>query len=147
MSLAKELTEALHEWSEIYMRRSGRDFKLFMDETGLSFSQLTILMRLYHRGSCNVCELGAQLGVTNAAISQSIDRLVNLDLIERTENPDDRRAKQLALAPKGQTLIEKSIEVRCQWIEALTTSLTPEQQKITFSAITWLTEAAQATKE
>ena len=35
----KELIEVIHEWSEVFMRRSGRDFKRFMDETGLSFSK------------------------------------------------------------------------------------------------------------
>ncbi len=147
MSPARELTRVIHEWSEVFMRRSGRDFKRFMDETGLSFSQLMVLMRLFHGGACGVSELGVQLGVTNAAASQSIDRLVNLGLIERTEDPRDRRAKQLSLTRKGQTLIEKSLQARSQWIEDLTEALTPEQQKITISALTLLTQAARDTRE
>ena len=76
MSSTKALTEVIHEWSEVFMRRSGRDFKRFMDETGLSFSQLIVLMRLYHGSKSGVSEIGEQLGITNAAASQSIDRLV-----------------------------------------------------------------------
>ena len=64
-----------------------------MEETGLSFSQINILMRLLHGGNTGVSEVGSQLGVTNAAASQAVDRLVQLGLIERTEDPDDRRAK------------------------------------------------------
>ncbi len=147
MSPGKELTAVLHEWTEIFMRRSGRDFKRFMDDTGLSFSQLMVLMRLYHGGRSGVTELGTQLRITNAAASQSIDRLVHLGLIERGEDPNDRRAKKLALTRKGEALIQKSIEARCQWIERLTEVLTPEQQKITISALTLLTQAAKATRE
>ena len=147
MSPTKELTEVIHEWSEVFMRRSGRDFKRFMDETGLSFSQLNVLMRLYHGGNSGVSEIGEQMGVTSAAASQAIDRLVLAGLIEGTEDPSDRRAKRLALTPKGRTLIEKGNEARSQWVEGLTDALTPEQQSMTISALTLLTEAARSTKE
>ncbi len=147
MSPTKEVTEVIHEWSEVFMRRSGRDFKRFMDETGLSFSQLNVLMRLYHGGNSGVSEIGEQMGVTSAAASQAIDRLVLQGLIERTEDPTDRRAKRLALTPKGLALLERGIEARSRWIEGLTDALTPEQQSLTIAALTLLTELARATKE
>ena len=141
------LTKGIREWSEVFMHRSMRDFKRFMDATGLSFSQINILMRLFHGGCAGVSDIGDQLGVTNAAASQAVDRLVQLGLIERTEDPEDRRAKRLALTQKGRTLIEKGVEVRSQWIEGLTDALTPEQQNMIISALTLLTEAARKTKE
>ena len=147
MSPTKVLTEVIREWSEVFMQRSMRDFKRFMDETGLSFSQINILMRLVHGGSTSVSEIGEQLGVTNAAASQAVDRLVGLGLIERTEDPEDRRAKRLALTQKGRALIEKGIEARSKWVEGLTDALTPEQQNMIISALTLLTEAAQKTNE
>jgi DNA-binding MarR family transcriptional regulator len=147
MSPTKQLTEIVHEWSEVFMHRSMRDFKRFMDETDLSFSQISVLMRLKHGGNSGVSGIGGQMGVTNAAASQAVDRLVHLGLIERTEDPEDRRAKRLALTPKGRTLIEKGIEARGQWIEGLTDALTAEQQSMIISALTLLTEAAHKTTE
>jgi DNA-binding MarR family transcriptional regulator len=147
MSPTKVLTEVIREWSEVFMQRSMRDFKRFMDRTGLSFSQINILMRLVHGGSTGVSEIGEQLGVTNAAASQAVERLVQLGLIERTEDPEDRRAKRLALTQKGCALIEESVEARSKWIEGLTDALTPEQQNMIISALTLLTEAARKTKE
>jgi DNA-binding MarR family transcriptional regulator len=147
MSPTKVLTEVIREWSEVFMQRSMRDFRRFMDETGLSFSQINILMRLVHKGSTGVSEIGEQMGVTNAAASQAVDRLVGLGLIERTEDPEDRRAKRLALTQKGRTLIEKGIEARSKWIEGLTDTLTPEQQNKIISALTLLSEAARKTNE
>jgi len=147
MSTPNELTEVIHEWSEVFMRRSGRDFKHCLDETGLSFSQIIVLMRLYHGGKSDVSGIGEQLGITNAAASQSIDRLVNLGLIERNEDPEDRRVKQLVLTRKGQAVVRKSVEARSHWIESLTESLTPEQQQVTILALTLLTKAARATQE
>jgi DNA-binding MarR family transcriptional regulator len=147
MSPTKVLTDVIREWSEVFMQRSMRDFRRFMDETGLSFSQINILMRLVHRGSTSVSEVGEQLGVTNAAASQAVDRLVQLGLIERTEDPEDRRAKQLALTEKGRALIERGVEARSKWIEGLTDALTPDQQNMIISALTLLTEAARKTNE
>jgi DNA-binding MarR family transcriptional regulator len=147
MSQPKALTEVIREWSGVFMRRSGRDFRGFMEETGLSFSQLNILMRLFHGGRCGVSEIGERLGITNAAASQSIDRLVNMGLIKRSEDPADRRAKQLALTQAGQALIEKGVEVRSQWVEGLTEALTSAQQDMIITALTLLTEAARKTED
>lgn len=147
MSPTLVFTEVIREWSEVFMQRSMRDFRKFMEETGLSFSQINILMRLLHGRRIGVSEIGEQLGVTNAAASQAVDRLVGLDLIKRTEDPVDRRAKRLALTRKGHALIEKGIEVRSLWIEGLTDALTPDQQSLIISALTLLTAAAQATRE
>jgi DNA-binding MarR family transcriptional regulator len=146
MSSTKVLSETVREWSEVFMRRSGRDFKGFMNETGLSFSQINVLMRLYHGGKSGVSGIGEQMGVTNAAASQAIDRLVNLELVERTEDPADRRAKLLVLTPKGRELIARGIEIRSGWVEGLTNAFTSEQRDMIISALTLLTEAARQTE-
>src|SRR5512136_999519 len=136
MSPTIVFTEVIREWSEVFMHRSMRDFRRFMDETDLSFSQINILMRLLHGGSAGVSEIGERLGVTNAAASQAVDRLVQLGLVERTEDPQDRRAKKLALTPEGRRLIEQGIQIRSKWVEGLTDALTPEQQSMIISALT-----------
>lgn len=147
MQSPKQLSEVIREWAEVFMHRSGRDFKRFMDTTGLSFSQVNILMRLFHGGSAGVSEIGGQMGITNAAASQAIDRLVQMGLIVRAEDPQDRRAKRLELAPKGRELIQKGIRARIQWIEGVTDTLTPEQQNMIIAALTLLTEAARKTED
>ena len=143
----KLLTEVIREWSEVFMQRSMRDFRRFMDTTGLSFSQINILMRLVHHGSTSVSEVGEQLGVTNAAASQAVDRLVVMDLIVRAEDPEDRRTKRLDLTQNGRAMIEKGIEARSLWIEGLTNALDHQQQNMIISALTLLTEAAKKTNE
>jgi DNA-binding MarR family transcriptional regulator len=147
MSPTQKLTQVIHEWSGVFMHRSMRDFKVFMDETELSFSQISVLMRLKHAGKSGVSKIGGQLGVTNAAASQAVDRLVHLGLIERIEDPNDRRAKQLTLTKAGQVLIEKGIEARGRWIKGLTDALTPAEQDMIIAALTLLTKAARKTED
>jgi DNA-binding MarR family transcriptional regulator len=83
------------------------------------------------------------LGVTNAAASQMVDRLVQLGMLERSEDPEDRRARQLRLTDLGRALVERSVEVRRRWMEELILTLTPEQQTQITDALSILTKAAQ----
>ena len=142
MTAREELQAALQEWTGAFMRNSMRSLLLFSKERGLSVPQIGALFRI-HRGDCSVSDLGSELGVTNAAASQMIDRLVQQGLLERSEHPIDRRAKYLALTPRGQALVQQAIEARMRWIEDLTTTLTSEQQQAIAAALTTLTQAAR----
>jgi DNA-binding MarR family transcriptional regulator len=147
MSLSQDFTHVIREWSGVFMQRSMRDFRRFMDDTGLSFSQISVLMRLKHAGISGVSEIGGQMGVTKAAASQAVDRLVDLGLIQRSEDPQDRRTRPLALTTEGQELVERAIAARSQWVEGLTEALTPPQQEMIIAALTLLTEAARKTDD
>jgi len=74
-----------------------------------------------------------------------VDRLVNMGLLMRTEDPLDRRAKQLELTPKGRDLIIKGIDARMHWIESLTDSLSGQDLDMITSALTILTDTARKT--
>ncbi len=147
MPSSDQLAEVVHEWSEVFMRHFVHDFKRFMDDAGLSFSQVGILMRLYHGGKRGVSEMGDHLGVTNAAASQAVDRLVQLDLVKREEDPADRRAKKLALTERGRIQVQKGIEIRSKWVESLIDTLTLEQRSMIASVLTSLTEAARKAED
>lgn len=147
MQTPKQFSEVVREWAEVFMHRSGRDFKRFMAATGLSFSQINILMRMMHEECIGLSDISEKMGITNAAASQAVDRLVQMGLVERTEDPQDRRAKRLKLTAEGRALIQKGIEARSQWIETITQSLTAEQEEMVIRALTILTEAARKTED
>ena len=141
MTVSKQLVEALRDWADVFMRESMHQTIRFWKESEMSMPQISVLMRLHHHGACGVSEVGTYLGVTNAAASQMVDRLVQQGLLERAENPQDRRAKQLTLTRKGGALIQKGIEVRRRWLEDLGSALTSEQQTALLVALPYLTEA------
>jgi DNA-binding MarR family transcriptional regulator len=139
----KPISAILQEWTEVFAHRSMRDFKRFMDDTGLSPSQVNTLMRLHYGRMCGVTDVAGHLGITNAAASQMIERLVQMGLLARTESPADRRVKQLTLTDAGRTLVQDGIEARRRWMEDLVETLTPDEQATIASALTILTEAAK----
>ena len=122
----------LREWIEVSMDRSIRDFIRYSKESGLSMSQLGALFHIHRRGSSGVTDLGDHLGVTGAAASQMLERLVQQELILRSVDPRDRRVKQIILTAKGLQVLRESIRARQSWLYDLSETLaSPEKETIT----------------
>lgn len=140
----QELPSALKEWSEAFMAHSMRAWIRYVKRTGLSMPQFSTLMRLYHRGGCGLSDITADLGVTAAAASQMVDRMVKDGYLERTEDPHDRRAKQISLTAKSRQLVAEGIDVRNRWTEHLAAHVDQAEQAAITAALRKLTDAARA---
>jgi DNA-binding MarR family transcriptional regulator len=81
--------------------------------------------------------------ITPAAASQLVDKLVQSGLIQRVEDPNDRRAKLLNLTDKGKELIQRGMEERYRWVSELTDKLTAKEQEQISEALDIMTEAAR----
>lgn len=122
----------LHQWTEVSMRRSMRNFLRYARESGLSMSQFGVLFHLSRKRSCGVTDLGDHLGVTSAAASQMLERLVQQGLILRSEDPNDRRVKQIVLTDKGYQVLEEGLRARQDWLVDLANTLSAiEKDQIT----------------
>lgn len=105
--------------------------------------QFSILMQLHYKGPCGLSEISERFDVTAAAASQLADKLVQSGYLERTEDPNDRRAKLLRLSENGAKLVENGIQERYRWMDELTSKLNAEQRTKVAEALALLTEAAQ----
>ncbi len=128
MSDITYFNQTLHLWSEAAMHTSMQAFRQHNRTSGLSFSQVTTLFRIYHHGPASVNDLAEHLGVTKAAVSQLLDKLVADELILRLEDPRDRRSKQILLTEKGRETVRISMQVRHAWIDELAEALSPEDK-------------------
>jgi len=110
---------------------SMHHFWRFAKEQGLSMTQMITLRIVSHRHNdqcCSVSDISGLLGVTNAAVSQSLDKLVEQNLVKRQENPEDRRSKQILITSQGEELLRESMRAQQAWIEDLPAHLSPEEQ-------------------
>ena len=130
MSTSAEFLATLREWVEVFMNRSMHGFFLCAKERGFSMSQLGLLMHISRKRVSGIADIGDELGVTSAAVSQMIDRLVQQKLIARTENPDDRRAKRIELTEKGARVVHECTEARQRWLESLSSAMSIEERKL-----------------
>jgi DNA-binding MarR family transcriptional regulator len=128
MSGDDPLVTKLELWMDVFMRRSTRDFIKYARTSGLSMSQLGVLFHLNKLGTSGVTDLGEHLGVTSAAASQLLDRLVHQGLIERSEDPNDRRVKRIVLTDSGSRTLKEGIQARQGWLADLV-RLIPENDK------------------
>lgn len=71
----------------------------------VSFTQMTAMYKVRAFAPISVTLLAEHLGVSLPATSQLIQELVRRELMERRENPENRREKRLALSDKGQDFL------------------------------------------
>ncbi len=82
--------------------------KILRDVAGekLSFPQLKLLYLVAHTDDHIISDAAAFLGVSNAAASKAVDKLVRRRLLRRVEVQADRRSSQLFLTEAGRRLIQ-----------------------------------------
>jgi DNA-binding MarR family transcriptional regulator len=138
---------ALKEWMEVSMRNSTRNFIGYARGSGLSLSHFGAIFQIYRDGTCGVTEIGEQLGVTSAAASQMLERLVQQGVVLRTEDPGDRRVKRIALTEKGRRILEEAIRARQSWLDDLAYSLSDqEKQSATYALKLLISKMNQLTR-
>jgi DNA-binding MarR family transcriptional regulator len=81
------------------------------DQLVLSQVKLLLLIGRPHQ-RFKVTDVADFLGVTNAAASRSIDRLVQRGLVDRTVSKEDRRAVDLTLTKESEELLDRFEEIR-----------------------------------
>lgn len=119
---------------------SMRSFWRYTRKRGLTMPQMFALRYIYYKGESNISDIAKELGVTGAAASQMLDRLVGQRLILRQEDPHDRRNKRLTLTQGGRGLLRESAESQCQWLDALFASMSPDELEKVTEAMDILTE-------
>ena len=128
---------------DIAMHHAMHERLHFARALGLSMPQFGILMQLHYRGNCGVSDISDRFDITSAAASQLVDKLVQSKLIQREEDPHDRRAKLLNLSGKAQELIQQNIEERYRWVDQLAEKLTPEERAKVLEALEIMTRTAR----
>lgn len=94
----------------------------------LSVTQIKALCALECDGEeRSVKALAQSLGLSVAAMSRAVDGLFERGLVDREEDPDDRRMKRVRLTPGGRAVPRELNEARLSALSDLTASLDDEQ--------------------
>jgi DNA-binding MarR family transcriptional regulator len=120
---------------------SSEVFRL-IDESGLTFSQMKVLVELDSPGddTRTVTALSEELGISPASASRAADALVRKKLATRVEDPDDRRVRRLALTARGRELADRIISARLAGLEEFTDSLAGDERRKLEAALDALLE-------
>jgi len=113
-----------------------------IDESGLSFIQMKLLMTLAGtlEEAPTLKPVAEKLGLSLPSASRAVDVLVNRELVARTEDPDDRRQRRLSLTASGQELAERIMAARLEGLGQLAASLTESERERLDDALSLLLE-------
>jgi DNA-binding MarR family transcriptional regulator len=111
-----------------------------MHATGLSMAQIHALMYVYHAGESRVAEIGALNEASPAAASQLVERLVRQGLVERSEDPQNRRIKKVRLSERGRRLIREGMSGSHSLREVMQ-ALPAKQRETVQAALGYLAQA------
>lgn len=132
----------LHAGLEVLLTHVIQDFMQFMHQTGLSRHEIHALLHIYHGGEPRISDIGDLTGASPAAASQLVDRLVKEGLVERIEDPANRRVKRLRLTDKSLKLIRQGVTSN-HFLGELMQALPANQRKTVLTAFGYLAQAAE----
>ena len=77
----------------------------YRDRFGISIPEWRVLVHLAHSGKTSVRDIEARVAMEKYEVSRAAKRLREAGLIERKENPEDRRLIILSLTADGQKMM------------------------------------------
>ena len=121
----EQLGELLQEFVNRVSHLQGNTLAVLTEES-VTLQQVLLLRRLQQSGHCAPSELAELMRMSLPAVSQMVDRLFGLDLVTRTEAPEDRRRKQIAITAKARDLLERVRKARASEYAAGVARLSPQ---------------------
>ncbi|HSK49199.1 MAG TPA: MarR family transcriptional regulator [Solirubrobacterales bacterium] len=122
----------------VFLYDRGNQLRV-IEESGLSITQCKVLLELGGLGGkpepWQVGDLAETFGVSVPSMSRAIDALVKKRLASRVEDPEDRRARRVAITPKGKQLVETLVLVRQAGMREFVATLSAAQRRKLDAAI------------
>lgn len=101
----------------------------------LTVAQLAALHVVDQAGELRQSDLARELALTPSTASRMVDAMVQRDLLDRRESPDDRRSRVLRVAPHGVELLERFGGARLALFERVTRRVPRTVVKVMLGAI------------
>jgi DNA-binding MarR family transcriptional regulator len=127
MSIANQST--LVRFISFIGRCSQMYFDRKLSQTHIRSGQMRILRALEIRDGINQEHIRLLSHLDRATIAKTIKPLVREGYIQRTKNPDDKRAYQISLTDKGRELMPMLEQTIRAWTDILTAGFTDEEKR------------------
>jgi DNA-binding MarR family transcriptional regulator len=99
-------------------------------DTDLSFSQVRAIFALaMHDAPIPINELAHGLRISMAAAGRTVDQLATGGLVDRREDPRDRRVRRISLSEAGRTLTKKYLDARRGALRGFVQRLRPDDRE------------------
>jgi MarR family transcriptional regulator, organic hydroperoxide resistance regulator len=102
-----ENIEKIAQLYPVIMRVMGRIRSVVHEGMDLTYNQYKMLLTIYDKGNCPLNQLARELQIAMSSASEMVDRLVNLGIVYRTVDEENRRQVVIYTTDKGEELIRE----------------------------------------
>ena len=88
-----------------------------------------IINLLEEEGTLHVAEIGQRLQIAKAQMTKLIDKLVAMEMVERTIDVKDRRTHNITLTAKARTLLEENKNFAKEALKEMMSGLTDQEME------------------
>ena len=100
-----ENIEKIAQLYPVIMLVMGRIRSMVHEGMDLTYNQYKMLLTIYDKGSCTLNLLARELQIAMSSASEMVDRLVNLGIVYRTVDEENRRQVIICTTARGDELI------------------------------------------
>ena len=100
----------------------------FLREKNISFSQMSVLTRLYQHGPVDIITISRDMAVSKAGAGQLIHRMAEQGWLTLQSNPQDKRSRLVVLTEEGRHLVIQSMQAREEWLSQMITKIEAQEQ-------------------
>jgi DNA-binding MarR family transcriptional regulator len=121
------LDQHLGYWLRCLSNFVSHSFAERLAKQDISVAQWVVLRTLYDSSGVTLNQAAAQVGVDKSSLSRMVERLVQRELVNRTQG-DDRRSVGLTLTPAGKKLVPQLARLADENDTAFFNTLAPKQR-------------------
>jgi DNA-binding MarR family transcriptional regulator len=110
----------------------------------ITMAQAKLLYVVMAVGELSMSEIAQQLGVTVSTASGAVDRLVELGLLARSDDPNNRRQVRVSVTGLGMQILEQIRELSTRQLRMLFAEVSDEDLEVITRAIQIMADAVSA---
>ncbi len=123
-------TTGLHLWLILWKAYDAlrTHAERHIESLGIGLSDFAVLEALLHKGPLPVNAIGSLIRLTSGSITTAVDRMESKGLVERRNDPGDRRTRVVYLTASGRNLISCAFADHVQAMEGAASGLTAAER-------------------
>jgi len=135
-------TEALNAYLAIQRTYNvvNRTVSKKLEKWRLSVPKYGVILQLYDHETLPLSELSKLIFCGNSNLTALVDRMERDGLVQRVNNENARRVKEIRLTEKGRELAPKVIAEYRPFLHQMMSRLSPEEQRVLKDLLTRLKE-------
>lgn len=111
----------------IFRSTRRRLIKTTLSDMNITHRHFEIMILLEEKGTLHVSEIGGKLQIAKAQMTKLIDRLVAMNIVERTTDITDRRTFNVTLTEQARAILQEHKNSLMRTIQETMSRLTDEE--------------------